>query len=337
MGVSSYPKKKDMLLETVNCTSWGPMHVRAGLSTASIVAVQGHHMHLDSQLDQASKLLSKAGWAASWAKAVPTGRGGTSGGVAILWRKHLQAVGQAQVLSPARCIAQPFRHSALGIIWVYSVYMFVGEKQGPRNADILHELLAHAAKHALPYVAAGDFNMEPALLQSMLVGHLSNAKVFASCVASCSGTSNIDYFFAHLQLVPFCSTPWTVMEASTSPHSPVAVKLLAAVAQVKVQVFSCPPRASPGPVIGPHLQPPAAWEDWQEIMKKAGSLTGQDKLDFMFKAWNIRAYAEAAPLGTLTSGALPWGLYWPLEFLSRQSLQLPSLGCRGDSSSCWAS
>ena len=133
MEASSCPKTKvtkvkDLQVETVNCTSWGPMHGRAGQSLAGILAVQEHHMHLESQLDQATKLLNKAGWAASWAKAVPTGRGGTSGGVAIPWRKHLQAVGLAQEVSQARCMSQPFRHSTLGIIWIYSVYMFVGEK-----------------------------------------------------------------------------------------------------------------------------------------------------------------------------------------------------------------
>ena len=285
-------------VQAANCTSWGPMFAWAEASSAQVLAIQEHHMHTEAQLDQAAIKLAKQGWSACWSKAQLTGRGGTSGGVAILWRRYLEVVAPPQEVIAARCIALPIRHAKIGILWLYSIYLLVGDKDGPANMDSLQLILDHASKHGNPFVLAGDFNMEPYLLQGMLARLCSPAVVQHAGCPTCLGThpANLDYFVLHENLQMLCRKVSTCSEASTRPHIPVHLDLLGAMAATPVLVHSSPPRASVAPVCGPQLDPAGIWQDWHEVEKKAADLQGQIKLEHLFEAWSTKAYLEAAPL-----------------------------------------
>ncbi len=117
-------------------------------------------------LDQESDWCKRAGWKALLEPALVTEAGGRSAGLMVAvkpWVGMGYAPGSSSVtLVPNRLMVVHVNAMVKGGMITYAVYLHDAEGLTNRNIDILNTLGEHAASHGRPWMAAGDWNMEPA-------------------------------------------------------------------------------------------------------------------------------------------------------------------------------
>ncbi len=93
-------------------------------------------------------------------------QGGASAGVAVLARKHtgVKSPPGGHVVCEGHVAGALIEAGATGGLVVYSVYLIEGDEMGNRSWSILEALSMHAAKHGLPSLACGDWNITPSTL-----------------------------------------------------------------------------------------------------------------------------------------------------------------------------
>ncbi len=152
-------------VETVNCTSWGPMCRYMMVARADLILCQEHHLG-PSDIPAASALALRLGWQAIF---LPAERGdgeGWRGGVAILARRPIcvapPRVGAHEVV-PARAIAALIEAPGYRPFTALSVYMEHGRGVGPPNLAHLEEVgmcIEGQGEH-VPFIIGGDFQADP--------------------------------------------------------------------------------------------------------------------------------------------------------------------------------
>ena len=101
--------------------------------------------------------------------AAPTQRnpgkgGGTSGGVDVFVRDGTAGSTSAGTIWPARALAVEVDFGGPTPILVVSLYLFTGGRLTDDNLEILAAVGASVTTRGLPYIIAGDFNVDPAVL-----------------------------------------------------------------------------------------------------------------------------------------------------------------------------
>ncbi|OLQ00851.1 hypothetical protein AK812_SmicGene16464 [Symbiodinium microadriaticum] len=146
--------------------------------------------------------------------AQPTGKGGTSGGLAICFRKHLNLRRVHQFVRDGA----GFQVAALRLkdvdCYLVNVYLKSGEGfQGSHNAPILANLIAFLRSVKGLYFVAGDFNEDFEVIAATTLEQEAKGRWISSGESTCAGGGNIDFGLlapvlaagAHVlpQLVPF--------------------------------------------------------------------------------------------------------------------------------------
>ena len=138
-----------------------------------VICVQEHRLSLPDSVE-VHRWLAGHGWHSVIFPGERTSKGAVSGGVAVLARSYLDACFKPDYESniiPGRLAASPIRLRAVGEICVYSAYLRVGEGLSLANAQILDSLFAHARAHGRPYIALGDWNMDPVEIMPLVMQH----------------------------------------------------------------------------------------------------------------------------------------------------------------------
>ena len=68
-----------------------------------------------------------------------------------------------QILSPGRLVTSGIMTADLGLVILYAVYLICAVGLDQANAEMLQISGAHVRSHGRPYIAGGDFNLNPAL------------------------------------------------------------------------------------------------------------------------------------------------------------------------------
>ncbi len=208
------------------------------------------------------------GWKTLWAPAVAssTDAGHASAGVVVMAGTH---IGMAEppggtVVVPGRVCAAMVEVYGIGWLVIYSVYGHCGEELGERNWALCNAIAHHAAHHGLQWIAAGDWNFEPATVRASGWLTVMNADVIAAGVAATTHSGSkqgrhIDYFLASRGIAALGPTVTICADANIRTHDALRLTLPASPRQfvirrmVRAQPF---PRALP---IGPRqlLQTPS--------------------------------------------------------------------------------
>ena len=126
--------------------------------------------------------------------AQPTGKGGTSGGLALCFRKHLNL---RRVHHFVRGGAG-FQVAALRLkdadCYLVNVYLKSGEGfQGGHNAPILATLIAFLRSVQGLYFVAGDFNEDFEVMAATSLEQEAKGRWISSGESTCAGGGNIDF------------------------------------------------------------------------------------------------------------------------------------------------
>ena len=222
-----------MIFSTCNASGWGPardfiIELRDQQTELTAVAVQEHRLEADWAAE-ATRSLATAGIKAAMVPCFRTGAGTmcTSAGVAIctmagagLLRGHRASWDLSPPGCSGRLIMAWVVVPGIGAIAYFSVYMWTGEGLTARNAAILKAPLDWVSENRCLWIAAGDWQMEPAALQGTLwvqwLAAVIVAPSRATCRATASGTeSTIDWFLLHRDLAPAVEDVTTMEEAAT--------------------------------------------------------------------------------------------------------------------------
>ena len=125
-------RHRGLKMVTMNVTSWNSCrnYLRI-VCDADLVFIQETKKHKEAAREVAAALY-KQGWRAAFAPSHIKEKE-QSGGVAILWRPHLDVwLDEEPIIAEARIVSAYLRHPALGVVRIYSVYLEVGGL-GPGN------------------------------------------------------------------------------------------------------------------------------------------------------------------------------------------------------------
>ena len=114
-----------------------------------------------------------------------------AGGCSVLCRDHMDVafpIGMDMDVYPGRVVGYAIRYKHVGITIVYSVYLRVGEGLSPANIEILAQLFAHAHAHGHPWMAAGDWNMDPEELRPVFAEAPTPICIIANEVGTCKAS-----------------------------------------------------------------------------------------------------------------------------------------------------
>ena len=119
--------------------------------------------HLQKQvLSSKQRRLWDHGWDWHGEAAAGTGRGGTSGGTAVLVRRHLDHRPGAVFQSQGAGWTQVFLRLKQWDLALFSLYLKVDTAlHASPNVDVLHELAAAIRVLSCPFLVLGDWNAEP--------------------------------------------------------------------------------------------------------------------------------------------------------------------------------
>ena len=159
------------------------------------------------------------------ANSCETGQGGSSGGVAVLAKRHLnfrfldsfQLQGKGFVLAVARFAGSD--------VVFGSLYLETGQDLStPTNAAILAKLVATLQALAAPWLVAGDFNCDLDTIRQTRLAEATNGAFIGAGEATCSTGGQIDYVWVHtrLQGLTEVSVDWDV---PWRPHAALRVHL----------------------------------------------------------------------------------------------------------------
>ena len=170
----------------------------------------------------------KAKWSLAVGQADPTTAGSTSAGVAVGARANL-GFSEAQATRPLPQFASRIKVGWAGSycrggIHLLSVYLHHSEGRSKRNMDLLQEAARLIASLEGPWVMAGDLNMLPAELQASGFLNLVKGELKTSGAATC-GDKEYDYFIVDRRLAPLVVAVGQIVDAGTSPHTPVRLIL----------------------------------------------------------------------------------------------------------------
>jgi hypothetical protein len=195
--------------------------------------VAEHHLHgqrLQALVDETAPRL---GWRAHCAEARSTGKGGTSGGVGVFARRHLQ-VAYPGPIEQSR--GQDWARVGLRLkgvtILLGAVYLQVGGATGvleEANLERLFQLRPYLDRCALPFVLAGDWNCTPTDLKTLSWLDDLQADVVLPWDLGFTCTSGegrvLDYWVASRSLIPPVQAAARDPEASWRPHVGIEIRL----------------------------------------------------------------------------------------------------------------
>jgi hypothetical protein len=288
-GTRQYASAKhcDLNFVTANITGAGSLTKWLTSSTvkAQILFIQEHHMVGTELVEEHSiagalqTQVDKAGYTRWFGKALPTGQGGTSGGVGFLWAKHASVTIPEELLL-GRMAAMSCT-TAFGSILLINIYGQTGATLA-KSAAILHKAFAYAGSTNKPTIVAGDFNQPPHEVQAFLdTFHLPYDIRFTphhTCRVASGATSTIDFFIIHIILSEVVGLPTLVQSHPLKTHTPVQLSLRQALIDTSVTVMQLQPRSSPCLVIGPHWPTGRFDKEWDPLVSQLDDFVTRNTL-----------------------------------------------------------
>ncbi len=171
-----------LVVETANTTSWGPLRKRLKTTQAHIMLAQETKIMIGKQAE-ASAWALRNGWKMVAAPATKGKHGGASGGVAIFARSEMGIrfpVHGAHILEEGRAVAAIVEPPACRPLLAISVYLRDGAGMNEANTDTMNKVGACAQLHSeWQRIIGGDFNVTPQELAAAGHAQRMDARVVA--------------------------------------------------------------------------------------------------------------------------------------------------------------
>ena len=247
-------------ISSANITQWSTAFVEwLYHSPVELLLIQEHHLE-ENAVEQAGLQAVRKGWQPLLMAAAQSKKGGTHGGVGILFREHMSVHHHQQFMKEGCGWIAAVLTEADQQILVISIYLkhSVGIQEDT-NAAIVGALMACVQQWQGPWIVAGDWNLEPSELIQSEMPSLLKGEVVAPDSASTNTGSLLDFSMAsrdlspHLHLQVEWECPW-------KPHGLIQLRRQTeGLRQVYPQLEVFP--ALPKPL--EEFQTP--WEDFQPV------------------------------------------------------------------------
>ena len=277
-----------------------------GRSSADIVLLQETKVNEKQAAEAAKQRLMNLGWRAHLGLATTTNAGAPSSGTAVLNRR---ANGLAPVEEELAGGEQSHRIAAAwvdgvlkGGILCISVYLKDGVGLNDSNTKVLDEVLVTAKAAGLPFIIAGDWNVQPEDLER--AGWLETLKAVAICPQQPTCNDNrYDFFVVDNTIRHIVTAVQIIDDGGMKPHKPVRLLLAGngrryAVNKLKrpVKVPGCLPQ-------GPAMTPPS----YSEVLSAASD---EQALTAALSKWYQLARSEFAHLMGKDAAHRPTTFAW---------------------------
>jgi len=213
-GSSSHDSGKCMVLDFYNITEQGPKS-RDYLSGPEVkgthvVGLAEHHIPKKG-IREARNWCQQAGWRSAWSPAKSSGRSeeGTSGGTAVLSKKHLHLspakIGQEEAASLEHggedWTAIIIRLGGISILYI-AAYFDCGIGVSGNNIKKMAAIMSFVQLTGLEFILMADFNMCPNILEFSGWAHKMGAEIIVpgNVDATCSTGSMLDYGLVSFKL-----------------------------------------------------------------------------------------------------------------------------------------
>ncbi len=194
-----------LTVTTGNGTGWGTISAWLGDHKGEVLCVQEHKLLHGDDVEAERKRVLDRGWKSAWSPATPSGTAANeaSGGAAIFVKNHIgvDVPHGGEDVYPGQVAATMIEMASLGWMVVYSVYGRCGDEMTNRNWEMCQALTNHALGHGLPWIAGGDWNLEPPTLRASgwlakMRATILTANVDATTHAGRRRGRHIDFFVA---------------------------------------------------------------------------------------------------------------------------------------------
>jgi hypothetical protein len=204
--------------DTYNTNAWNSAADALATSAADFLAIQEAREPDPEKCRRLENAARLVGWQASINPATRTTAGGASAGVAILGKRGLGlAKGVVDAAYTDRINVKWTSCFRPGGIHITSVYLWTSEGLSERNLALLHRLKRAVRAIKGPWIAAGDWSIEPGTLQSSGWAKYLKGQVFAP-EAPTRGDKHYDYFLVSGSLVHARAEAQSIRDVGGRPH-----------------------------------------------------------------------------------------------------------------------
>ncbi|CAE7568822.1 unnamed protein product [Symbiodinium natans] len=188
------PARSNLTFVSANVTRWRKdLAPWIGQHRPSVCILQETHVHPD-QGDLIATHMAPFGYNVLSVPGHPTGSGGTSGGFAVCYRKHLDVRTVHQYVHQGtgfQAVAMRVRNFDCFFV---NVYLKAGEGfQSSTNALILSHLIPFLRSVRGEFVAVGDFNEDFEILAGTSIAQEAKGQWISAGESTCAGGGNIDF------------------------------------------------------------------------------------------------------------------------------------------------
>ena len=261
-------------------------------SAADVTCLQEVRHKTPQAIGACKRKLRGAGWSAhiSLAKTTAADRG--SGGCAVVTRKGIGITAVDEEL-----IAEEFRHrlavahvSAIvpGGVRVISVYLKDSEGLSEYNLRVLQEAAALVRTLDGPWIMAGDWNVEPRMIQEANWLKVAKGTVVTACLSNCHDHT-YDFFVVGQCLSQAVVGVQRLDDAGLNPHAPCRLLLKGDARRHAVRKLHRAPRVPATLPHGPAPRPPS----YQRVLDRCATNGG---IAPALVEWYRRARSEWAAL-----------------------------------------
>ncbi len=264
-----------LVVETANTTSWGPLRKRLKATQAHIMLAQETKIMIGKQAEVSAWAL-RNGWKMVAAPAIKGKHGGASGGVAIFARSEMGVrfpVYGTHILEEGRAVAAIVEPPACRPVLAVSVYLRDGVGMSEANIDTMNKVGVCAQLHGeWQRIIGGDFNVTPQTLATAGHAQQMDARVVAPETrrGTCRtrwGARTYDFFVIGQALANGVQSVDIEEGTNIKTHAPVQVRFRPRLTSRKKLTIRRPEALGKGSVYGPLLPPP----DWEETIARIES------------------------------------------------------------------
>ena len=112
-----------------------------------------------------------------------------------------------------------------GGVLVGNTYGYTSEGMSARQFDLLDEMCVYLVRYGRPYILAGDWNMDPNIIERSGILQRINGIIIATSTPTTTSGTRLDYFIIHKDLASLVMNVEVMMVTGVLTHYPVRLRL----------------------------------------------------------------------------------------------------------------